>query len=80
MNHDKNVTTTIGHLIDGKLVADNERTQPVFNPATAKKLAVWPMPPRSIWTARWTPHKRALKPGATCLLPSAPRPCAAPRH
>ena len=36
MNHDKNVTTTIGHLIDGKLVADTERTQPVFNPATGQ--------------------------------------------
>ncbi len=36
MNHDKNVTTTIGHLIDGKIVADTERTQPVFNPATGQ--------------------------------------------
>ncbi len=36
MNHDKNVTTTVGHLIDGKLVADTERTQPVFNPATGQ--------------------------------------------
>ena len=36
MNHDKNVTTTIGHLIDGKIVADTARTQPVFNPATGQ--------------------------------------------
>ena len=36
MNHDKNVTTTIGHLIDGHTVADTERTQPVFNPATGQ--------------------------------------------
>ena len=39
MNHDKNVTTTIGHLIDGKIVAptlEGERTQPVFNPATGQ--------------------------------------------
>ena len=36
MNHDKNVTTTVGHLIDGKIVADTERTQPVFNPATGQ--------------------------------------------
>ena len=36
MNHDKNVTTTVGHLIDGKTVADTERTQPVFNPATGQ--------------------------------------------
>lgn len=34
MNHDKNVTTTIGHLIDGQIVADTARTQPVFDPAT----------------------------------------------
>eukprot|EP01034_Spumella_vulgaris_P036745 gene36745-45328_t len=36
MNHDKNVTTTVGHLIDGQIVADTERTQPVFNPATGQ--------------------------------------------
>ena len=36
MHHDKNVTTTVGHLIDGKIVADTERTQPVFNPATGQ--------------------------------------------
>ena len=39
MNHDKNVTSTIGHLIDGKIVAptlEGERTQPVFNPATGQ--------------------------------------------
>ncbi len=28
--------TTIGHLIDGEMVADNKRTQDVFNPATGK--------------------------------------------
>ena len=27
MLNDKNVTTTVGHLIDGKIVADTERTQ-----------------------------------------------------
>ena len=36
MNHDKNVTATEGHLIDGKIVHDGGRTQPVFNPATGQ--------------------------------------------
>ncbi|GAB2810612.1 CoA-acylating methylmalonate-semialdehyde dehydrogenase [Comamonas piscis] len=36
MNHDKNVTATVGHLIDGKIVHDGGRTQPVFNPATGQ--------------------------------------------
>ena len=36
MHKDHNVTTTIGHLIDGQLVVDTERTQPVFNPATGQ--------------------------------------------
>lgn len=36
MNHDKSVTETIGHLIDGQRVADNARTQPVFDPATGQ--------------------------------------------
>ena len=36
MQHDKNVTRTIGHLIDGQIVNDTARTQPVFNPATGK--------------------------------------------
>ena len=36
MHIDHNVTSTIGHLIDGKLVADTARTQPVFNPATGQ--------------------------------------------
>jgi len=36
MNHDKNVTATVGHLIDGKIVQDGGRTQPVFNPATGQ--------------------------------------------
>ncbi|MCW5223579.1 CoA-acylating methylmalonate-semialdehyde dehydrogenase [Verminephrobacter aporrectodeae] len=34
MKHDQSVTHTIGHLIDGRIVADAARTQPVFNPAT----------------------------------------------
>ena len=34
MKHDKNVTATVGHLIDGKIVHEHGRTQPVFNPAT----------------------------------------------
>ena len=44
MNHDKNVTTTIGHLIDGQIVADTERTQPVFNPATGQSARTSPPP------------------------------------
>jgi malonate-semialdehyde dehydrogenase (acetylating)/methylmalonate-semialdehyde dehydrogenase len=36
MQHDKNVTATVGHLIDGKIVHDQGRTQPVFNPATGQ--------------------------------------------
>ena len=36
MNHDKPVTQTIGHLIDGQIVNDTARTQPVFNPATGQ--------------------------------------------
>ncbi len=36
MNHDKSVTQTIGHLIDGQRVNDTARTQPVFNPATGQ--------------------------------------------
>ncbi|GAD22926.1 NAD-dependent aldehyde dehydrogenases, partial [Acidovorax sp. MR-S7] len=34
MTHEE--PTTVGHLIDGQLVADTERTQPVFNPATGQ--------------------------------------------
>lgn len=34
MQHDKNVTTTIGHFIDGKRVDGGTRVQPVFDPAT----------------------------------------------
>ena len=36
MNHDKPVTHTIGHLIDGQIVNDTARTQAVFNPATGQ--------------------------------------------
>ena len=36
MNHDKNVTATVGHLIDGKVIHERGRTQPVFNPATGQ--------------------------------------------
>ncbi|MGB3069395.1 MAG: CoA-acylating methylmalonate-semialdehyde dehydrogenase [Ottowia sp.] len=36
MNRDKPVTQTIGHLIDGQIVHDAARTQPVFNPATGQ--------------------------------------------
>ena len=34
MHNDKNVTHTIGHFIGGQHVADNARTQPVYDPAT----------------------------------------------
>ena len=34
MKHDKNVTATVGHLIDGQIVHEHGRVQPVFNPAT----------------------------------------------
>jgi len=34
MQHDKNVTTTIGHFIDGQRVGGGTRVQPVFDPAT----------------------------------------------
>ncbi|MGH8786167.1 MAG: CoA-acylating methylmalonate-semialdehyde dehydrogenase [Cupriavidus necator] len=34
MQHDKNVTATIGHFINGQRVAGGERVQPVFDPAT----------------------------------------------
>jgi malonate-semialdehyde dehydrogenase (acetylating)/methylmalonate-semialdehyde dehydrogenase len=36
MHKDSSITATIGHLIDGQIVADTERTQPVFNPATGQ--------------------------------------------
>jgi malonate-semialdehyde dehydrogenase (acetylating)/methylmalonate-semialdehyde dehydrogenase len=36
MHNDKSVTSTVGHLIDGQIVADGARTQPVFNPATGQ--------------------------------------------
>ncbi|MHA7599356.1 CoA-acylating methylmalonate-semialdehyde dehydrogenase [Alicycliphilus sp. T452] len=36
MHNDKSVASTVGHLIDGQIVADTERTQPVFNPATGQ--------------------------------------------
>ncbi len=36
MQHDKSVTSTVGHLIDGQIVADTARTQPVFDPATGQ--------------------------------------------
>ena len=36
MQHDKPVTQTIGHLIDGQIVNDTARTQAVFNPATGQ--------------------------------------------
>ena len=34
MKHDQHVTATVGHLIDGKIIHEHGRTQPVFNPAT----------------------------------------------
>lgn len=34
MKQEQTVTRTIGHLIDGQMVADTARTQPVFDPAT----------------------------------------------
>ncbi|RQO57114.1 methylmalonate-semialdehyde dehydrogenase (CoA acylating), partial [Variovorax sp. KBW07] len=34
MQHDKNVTATIGHFIDGQHVGGGTRVQPVFDPAT----------------------------------------------
>src|SRR6218665_3865599 len=34
MQQDPTVTHTIGHLIDGQILADSARTQPVFDPAT----------------------------------------------
>ena len=36
MQHDKPVTQTLGHLIDGRIVSDTARTQAVFNPATGQ--------------------------------------------
>ena len=38
MHHDPSVTHTVGHLIDGRIVADAERTQPVFDPATGQAM------------------------------------------
>jgi malonate-semialdehyde dehydrogenase (acetylating)/methylmalonate-semialdehyde dehydrogenase len=34
MKHEQNITATVGHLIDGRIVHEHGRTQPVFNPAT----------------------------------------------
>ena len=34
MKHEANVTATVGHLIDGRIVHEQSRAQPVFNPAT----------------------------------------------
>ena len=34
MKHEANVTATVGHLIDGRIVHEQGRAQPVFNPAT----------------------------------------------
>ena len=36
MQNDKPVTHTVGHLIDGRTVADTARTQALFNPATGQ--------------------------------------------
>ena len=36
MKNEKPVTRSLGHLIDGQIVADTARTQPVFNPATGQ--------------------------------------------
>jgi malonate-semialdehyde dehydrogenase (acetylating)/methylmalonate-semialdehyde dehydrogenase len=36
MKHDSNVTSTLGHLIDGKRVDGGSRVQPVFDPATGE--------------------------------------------
>ncbi|CAB3970615.1 MULTISPECIES: CoA-acylating methylmalonate-semialdehyde dehydrogenase [Burkholderia] len=36
MKHDSNVTSTVGHLIDGKRVDGGSRVQPVFDPATGE--------------------------------------------
>ena len=36
MKNDTPVTQTLGHLIDGQIVNDTARTQPVFNPATGQ--------------------------------------------
>ncbi|HSV54187.1 MAG TPA: CoA-acylating methylmalonate-semialdehyde dehydrogenase [Burkholderiaceae bacterium] len=43
MHHDKNVTATVGHFINGQRVGGGTRTQPVFDPATglsAKSVAL----------------------------------------
>ena len=39
MQHDKNVTATVGHLIDGTVFHEHGRTQPVYNPATGASSA-----------------------------------------
>ncbi len=36
MKNDPSITHTIGHLIDGQVMNDTARTQPVFNPATGQ--------------------------------------------
>src|SRR5438876_1025271 len=36
MRNDQTTTPTVGHLIDGQIITDTERTQPVFNPATGQ--------------------------------------------
>ena len=38
MKHDSSVTSTLGHLIDGKRVAGGSRSQPVFDPATGASI------------------------------------------
>jgi len=38
MKHDSSVTSTVGHLIDGKRVAGGSRSQPVFDPATGASI------------------------------------------
>jgi malonate-semialdehyde dehydrogenase (acetylating)/methylmalonate-semialdehyde dehydrogenase len=71
MNHDKNVTTTVGHLIDGKLVADTERTQPVFNPATGQSTTSVALASQATVEAAIASAEAAFPPGATRRRSSA---------
>lgn len=55
------------------------KTLAVFNPATGKEIGRVAHATKVDLDRALDAAQRALKPGVTCLPPSAPRPCAAQR-
>jgi malonate-semialdehyde dehydrogenase (acetylating)/methylmalonate-semialdehyde dehydrogenase len=66
----KDVTATVGHLIDGQIVPDTERTQPVFNPATGQSTSV-ALASKATVEAAIASAERPSRPGATRRRSSA---------